>query len=86
MAINKRPKAAAADAAADAFIAQAPDAVAPPKLSNVRGKQIQITLTLPPDLLVRVDAAAKRLSIEKRLSISRAGYIKMSLAKSLDDL
>lgn len=81
MAINKRPAAAVASAAADAFIGQAPDAPAAAVQgpSNAHGKQSQITLTLSPELLSRVDAEARRLSI------SRAGYIKMSLVKSLDD-
>ena len=42
---------------ADAFIESAPDAKPAPKL---RGKKKPITLTFPPDLLERFDAAAAR--------------------------
>lgn len=75
MAITRKP--AKIDGGAAAFIGKAPDAQA--TLSNARGKQSQITLTIPPGLLARVDAEAQRLSI------SRAGYIKMSLTKSLEN-
>lgn len=57
------------------FINKAPDAAAKPATEN----QIQITLKLSPELLSRIDAAAKELSL------SRAGFIKMSLTNTLRD-
>lgn len=54
------------------FIAKAPDADA-----KAAPDQVQITLKLSPDLLSRIDAAAKELSL------SRAGFIKMSLTHTL---
>ena len=58
------------------FIAKAPDAAASPKPAP---DQVQITLKLSPDLLSRIDAGAKELSL------SRAGFIKMSLSNTLRD-
>ena len=57
------------------FIAKAPDAAAEKQATE----QVQITLKLSPDLLSRIDAAAKELSL------SRAGFIKMSLSNTLRD-
>jgi len=53
MAITKRAK----SNQVDAFIEGAPDAQKVPKL---RGRKKPITLTFPPDLLDRFDAAAAR--------------------------
>lgn len=53
--------------------------VAEPVTKGVQqGKQSQISLAMPPELLARVDAAAERLSI------SRAGFIKMTLAQAVE--
>ena len=57
------------------FIAKAPDAAAEKQATE----QVQITLKLAPGLLSRIDAAAKELSL------SRAGFIKMSLSNTLRD-
>lgn len=82
MAIVKRPPASTARSAAD-FINAAPDATpeapAPAPMKGVQqGKQSQISLAMPPELLAKVDAAADRLSI------SRAGFIKMTLAQAVE--
>ena len=53
--------------------------VAEPATKGVQqGKQAQISLAMPPELLAKVDAAADRLSI------SRAGFIKMTLAQAVE--
>lgn len=82
MAIVKRPPASAARSAAD-FINAAPDATpeapAPAPMKGVQqGKQSQISLAMPPELLAKVDAAADRLSI------SRAAFMKMAITRAID--
>lgn len=86
MAIVKRPV-SAQPKTADDFIQGAPDAApaavtaptATPITKGVQqGKQAQISLAMPPELLAKVDAAAERLSI------SRAGFIKMTLAQAVE--
>ncbi len=59
------------------FIAQAPDAGI--GAAKPAPNQVQITLKRSADLLTRIDAAAKDLSL------SRAGFIKMSLTNTLRD-
>lgn len=82
MAIIKRPP----KKSADDFISGAPDAApaasaakaAEEVISRVMlGKQAQISLAMPPDLLARVDDAAKKLSI------SRAAFIKLALTRAV---
>lgn len=58
------------------FILSAPDAGKTDK-KEALGKAPQITLTLPAELLDKVDAAAKALNI------SRAGFIKMCLSNAV---
>lgn len=84
MSIVKRP-ASAPPKTADDFIHGAPDAVpvpAPTATSITKGvqqgKQAQISLAMPPELLAKVDAAAERLSI------SRAAFIKMAIARAIE--
>lgn len=83
MAIVRRPV-SAVQKTADDFIQGAPDAApavaAPPVTPKgvQQGKQAQISLAMPPELLAKVDAAAERLSI------SRAGFIKMTLAQAVE--
>lgn len=84
MSIVKRPQ----TKSVDDFIKGAPDAapevaapaaaVAEEVISRVMlGKQAQISLAMPPDLLARVDDAAKKLSI------SRAAFIKLALTRAV---
>lgn len=69
MTIKSKPEKLAA------YIAKAPDAGAEKAVTD----QIQITVKMPAELLSRIDAAAKDLSL------SRAGFIKMSLTNTLRD-
>lgn len=72
---------------ADAFINAAPDAtvraaaaaaaLAATKTNRMKGNQMAITFTLPPELLAKVDEAADSLSI------SRAAFIKQALSKAV---
>jgi hypothetical protein len=65
----------------DKFIAAAPDAAATEAAAAgvMRGNKRQITLTLSPALLPRIDAAADALGI------SRAAWISMTMTKALQD-
>ena len=77
--ITRRPAAKSADA----FINAAPDATAtkpaaaPAKTNRMKGNQMAITFTLPPELLAKVDEAADSLSI------SRAAFIKQALTRAV---
>ena len=82
MAITKRPP----SRAAEDFIKAAPDAAAPPPAPSapaakakgvMLGRQRQIALALPPDLLERVDACARDLAI------SRAAFIKQAISRAV---
>lgn len=53
------------------------EALDPPKRA-MKGKQAQITLTLPPELLARVNQKAERLSI------SRAAFMKMAITRAVE--
>lgn len=68
----------------DKFISAAPDAsakmdrVAEPDTKGVmRGNKRQISLTMSPDLLPQIDAAADALGI------SRAAWVNMTISKAL---
>ena len=63
------------------FIAAAPDATAEkePKPGVVRGKKRQITLTLPPHMLPKIDETAAEIGI------SRAAWITMAISKALKE-
>jgi hypothetical protein len=73
MAIVK-PKGKPATATADAFIAGAPDAA--PAVKPVKGVMLgnkrQITLTIAPDLLARVDALAGQIGQSRAATINLA--------------
>jgi len=55
----------------EGFISGAPDAAAPRK-GVIKGKKEQITLTLAPELLVKVDALAKRMGQSRAAVINLA--------------
>lgn len=55
----------------DAFIGGAPDAA---RKGVIRGKKEQITLTIAPDLLAKVDALASRMGQSRAALINRAIY------------
>jgi len=80
MAIQRKPKAASA---ADAFIQGAPDASSVETASSYekgvkKGNKRQISLTITPELLQRVDELAKRTGQ------SRAGLINLAIYKALE--
>lgn len=72
MAIVKKPKASHTDAHAARFIA---DIEKPAE----RDKRVQTTMRFDPDLLKRVDVAAKRRGI------SRSAWIQYTVSKALDE-
>jgi hypothetical protein len=84
MAIVKRPtNPITPSKTAEAFIQGAPDAAPPITDTETRqgvmlGKQRQVSFAMPPELLERVDEAARKLSL------TRAGYMKMVLTQRLD--
>lgn len=73
MAINPLPP-----KQVEKFIAGAPDA---PKADKgiPTGKQVQISLAMPRELLDKVDTAARALAL------SRASFIKQALAKAVSE-
>jgi hypothetical protein len=79
MGITRRP----ASRSADDFINSAPDAAATQSASptvkahRLTGKQVAISLALPPDLLSKVDVAARTLSI------SRAAFMKQAISRAV---
>lgn len=82
MAIQRKPK--VTTAAQDAFVAGAPDAAhAAPAASTYekgvqRGNKRQISLTIAPDLLRKVDEVAERTGQ------GRAGIINMAIYRALE--
>ena len=84
MAIVKRPTHTTAPSkTAEAFSQGAPDAIPPTVDAQISqgvmlGKQRQVSFAMPPELLERVDEAARKLSL------TRAGYMKMVLTQRLD--
>lgn len=81
MAITKKPTAPASTAAADAFIAGAPDAAASVADSPRRvrkGRKLQITLTIAEPILARVDELAEQIGQ------SRAAVINLAIAQMLE--
>lgn len=82
MTIQRKPR-TAASGNADKFIAGAPDAHAEAKLGSYdkgiqKGNKRQISLTIAPDLLRRVDEVAKRTGQ------GRAGIINMAIYRALE--
>ena len=55
----------------DAFIEKAPDAS---RKGVIRGRKEQITLTITPDLLAKVDDLANRMGQSRAALINRAIY------------
>ncbi len=88
MAITPRPKptaSSAATAAQDAFISGAPDASPAPteepkgyEKGIKKGNKRQITLTIAPELLERVDQVAKRTGQ------ARAAVINMAIFQAIE--
>jgi len=84
MAIQRKPKVSPTPTAAqDAFIQGAPDAAKPAQpimyeKGIQKGNKRQITLTIAPDLLRRVDETAKRTGQ------ARAAIINMAIFNALE--
>ena len=85
MGVNRRPpiKRPASEAEMQAFIGRAPDAkeqgasaapdVAPAKaVAPTSSRKQGISLTLPPELIMRIDVTAKRLSLSRAAAIALA--------------
>lgn len=87
MAIHRKAKVVSdREAAAEAFVAGAPDAQptkpAPPTSYDKgvpKGRKRQISLTIAPELLRQVDEQAKKVGI------GRAAFISMAIFKALDE-
>ena len=69
MPINRAP--AVKNQNVDAFIGKAPDAN---RKGVIRGRKEQITLTITPDLLAKVDDLANRMGQSRAALINRAIY------------
>ena len=69
MPINRAP--AVKTQKVDAFIGKAPDAS---RKGVIRGRKEQITLTITPDLLAKVDDLANRMGQSRAALINRAIY------------
>ena len=70
---KKKTTAAIDQAAADAFIAGAPDSIAPKARGVKKGNKQQISLTIAPGLLLKIDELAEQLGQ------SRAALIHMKI-------
>ncbi len=71
MTINRGASARKRVKPAEAFIDRAPDA---PRKGVMRGRKEQITLTIAPELLAKVDALASRMGQSRAALINRAIY------------
>lgn len=82
MAIQRKPKTSTTVAAEDAFIQGAPDASQAPaavyEKGIPKGHKRQITLTIAPELLRKVDDVAKRTGQ------ARAAIINMAIFNALE--
>lgn len=89
MAITPRPKTASAQqtssaAAADAFISGAPDA---PRARGVKkGNKQQISLTIAPNLLLKIDELAAELGQSRAAVINMAIYRAVEHGLTIDGL
>lgn len=94
MVIKKKPAPkpatppAADSAAADAFISGAPDSAASaapaPKVPGVKkGNKQQISLTMSPALLAKVDALAEKMGQSRAAVINMAVYRAVELGLSI---
>jgi hypothetical protein len=70
MTINRGVTVRKAGQAVDPFISKAPDA----RKGVIRGRKEQITLTIAPDLLAKVDEIATRMGQSRAALINRAIY------------
>lgn len=84
MSISRRPSAAKQEPSAriDDFIAAAPDSAAKNVAGIRRGNKQQISVTLHPELLVKMDQMARETGQSRAAIISRAVYELLSLWES----
>jgi hypothetical protein len=77
MAITKRPS----TKTAESFIQAAPDAAEKAVVAKgvMAGHQRQITVAMPPELVDRIDACARKLSI------TRAAFIKLAISRAIEN-
>jgi hypothetical protein len=71
MTINRGTAVRKGGQKADAFISNAPDAQ---RKGVIRGRREQITLTITPDLLAKVDEIASKMGQSRAALINRAIY------------
>ena len=71
MTINRGATVRKASQAVDSFIGKAPDAV---RKGVIRGRKEQITLTIAPELLAKVDEMASKMGQSRAALINRAIY------------
>jgi hypothetical protein len=71
MTINRGPTVRKSNQNAEAFIGKAPDAA---RKGVIRGRKQQITLTIAPDLLAKVDEMANKMGQSRAALINRAIY------------
>jgi hypothetical protein len=71
MTINRGVSARQGSQNVDAFIGKAPDAH---RKGVIRGRKEQITLTITPDLLAKVDEMASKMGQSRAALINRAIY------------
>lgn len=71
MTINRGATVRKGSQSVDAFIGKAPDAV---RKGVIRGRKEQITLTIAPDLLAKVDEMASKMGQSRAALINRAIY------------
>ncbi|MEA2769314.1 MAG: hypothetical protein QOD93_2276 [Acetobacteraceae bacterium] len=71
MTINRGTSARKGNQDVDTFIGKAPDAA---RKGVIRGRKEQITLTIAPELLVKVDEIANRMGQSRAALINRAIY------------
>jgi hypothetical protein len=75
-----RPKPKSRPQEEEAFIAGAPDAPARPSVAGIRrGNKQQISLTIAPELLIRIDQLAQQMGQ------TRAGLISLAVYRMLEN-
>ena len=75
--VRSKPKPPATEKAVDDFVGKAPDAPQPMPKGVRKGHKLQITHTISPELLARVDVAAAKTGQ------SRAAYINLAIYQAL---
>ena len=75
MAITRRPKnQAATDREVEQFVNAAPDGAKTGPRGVIRGRKRQITVTMDPGLIDRIDAVAARTGLSRTAIITEGAY------------